>query len=345
MKKRILVIALVIAAFSLMTACGTSGEEASQDNACEKDRYVIAMPVVHPYLTIMNQGAEQAANDLDVELIWLSAADFNVQKQVELAESSLSMPCVKGLSVLAADPGAVETVLQTANEMGIMSHQMSACGTDEAEWDRRAEENISALCYSTDFKAAGGLIAEKVATMLGGEGNIVISTQQPDAGQKERELAFTDYMAEHYPDIEIIGVLNDCDSPTGTVACAENALSTYPEMDAYIATGQYQAVGPVSVFPAAGRDDIIVTAYDDSPEVLEGIRKGVITFSVAQQPFGQGYMMVYLNYLMRQGKEPTQRFIDTGVTFIDQDNVDSYMDTMKSNWTELKERIDSDLFN
>lgn len=344
MRKKIVMLALALTVILLLVACGQSNSGGSQTEACEKDRYVIAMPVVHPYLTIMNQGAEKAAEDLGVELIWLSAADFNVQKQVELAESSLSMPCVKGLSVLAADPGATETVLQTANKMGIMAHQMSGCGTDPAEWERRAKDNVSALCYSTDFKAAGALIAERVATMLGGEGNVVIATQQPDAGQKERELAFSDYVAEHYPDIHIIGVLNDCDSPTGTVACAENALSTYPEMNAYIATGQYQAVGPVSVFPAAGRDDIVVTAYDDSPEVLEGIRKGVITFSVAQQPFGQGYMMVYLNYLMRQGKEPTQRFIDTGVTFIDQENVDSYMDTMKSNWEVLKTQIDSELF-
>ncbi|MBN1316341.1 MAG: substrate-binding domain-containing protein [Anaerolineales bacterium] len=343
MNKRNLILAMMlIAVLLLVVACSQADKDDSQ--ACGQDRYVIAMPVVHPYLTIMNQGAEQAASDLGVELIWLSAADFNVQKQVELAESSLSMPCVVGLSVLAADPGATETVLQTANEMGVMAHQMSGCGTDPAEWERRAEDNVSALCYSTDFKAAGALIAERVATMLGGKGNVVISTQQPDAGQKERELAFSDYIAEHYPDIKIVGVLNDCDSPTGTVACAENALSTYPEMNAYIATGQYQAVGPVSVFPAAGRDDIIVTAYDDSPEVLEGIQKGVITFSVAQQPFGQGYMMVYLNYLMREGKKPTQRFIDTGVTFIDKDNVDNYMDTMKSNWEDLKTQIDTELF-
>ncbi|MBN1266427.1 MAG: substrate-binding domain-containing protein [Anaerolineales bacterium] len=343
MRNKLVSLIFALTVLFVLAACGQS-DAGSQANVCEKDRYVIAMPVVHPYLTIMNQGAEQAAADLGVELIWLSAADFNVQKQVELAESSLSMPCVVGLSVLAADPGSTETVLQTANEMGIMAHQMSGCGTDTAEWDRRAEDNVSALCYSTDFKAAGALIAERVATMMGGEGNVVISTQQPDAGQKERELAFTDYIAEHYPDIKVIGVLNDCDSPTGTVACAENALSTYPEMNAYIATGQYQAVGPVSVFPAAGRDDIIVTAYDDSPEVLEGIREGVITFSVAQQPFGQGYMMVYLNYLMREGKEPVQRFIDTGVTFIDQENVDSYMDTMKANWEVLKTQIDTELF-
>ena len=335
MKKFVLILGLSLALVFLMTACGQAKPADTQVNSCEQDRYVIAMPVVHPYLTIMNQGAEQAAQDLGVELIWLSAADFNVNKQVELAGSSLSLPCVKGLSVLAADPGSVETVLQTANKMGIAAHQMSGCGIDPAEWKRRADENISATCYSTDFKAAGGLIAEKVATMMGGKGNVVISTQQPDAGQKERELAFTDYMAEHYPDIKIIGVLNDCDSPSGTVACAENALSTYPEMNAYIATGQYEAVGPVSVFPAAGRDDIIVTAYDDSPEVLEGISKGVITFSVAQQPFGQGYMMVYLNYLMNEGKQPTQQFIDTGVTFIDANNVNSYMDTMKSNWEVL----------
>ena len=344
MKRKVVWLSLVLLTVFLLAACGQAKTAEKQEVACEQDRYVIAMPLVHPYLTIMNQGAEQAAKDLGVELIWLSSADFNVNKQVELAESSLSIPCVKGLSVLAADPGSVETVLQTANKMGIVAHQMSGCGIDPAEWDRRAENNISALCYSTDFKAAGALIAEKVATMLGGKGNVVIATQQPDAGQKERELAFSDYIAANYPDIKIIGVLNDCDSPSGTVACAENAISTYPEMNAYVATGQYQAVGPVSVFPAAGRKDIIVTAYDDSPEVLEGIQKGVITFSVAQQPFGQGYMMVYLNYLMREGKMPTQKFIDTGVTFSDAENVDAYMDTMKSNWETLKQQIDTDLF-
>jgi ribose transport system substrate-binding protein len=114
-------------------------------------------------------------------------------------------------------------------------------------------------------------------------------------------------------------------------------------MNAYYGTGNLSAVGAAQVFAAAGRDDIVVSGIDDAPEVLEGIRNGRINLTYAQQPYGQGYLLIYVPWLMKhKGLQPTVKFVDSGITFIDKSNVDTYHKTMEQNFVKLKAYIETE---
>ncbi len=354
MKRNMLILNFFSIFVLLASACGqaptpepvevTKEVVVIQQAECAKNRYVVTSPIIHPYLTEMNRGAEQAAADLGIELVWLSAADFNTPKQVELTESALALPCIKGITVVAADANALEAVLKEANSLGITAHQMSGCGSEE-DGNRRAAENISQLCYSTEFLTAAATVAEKLAKLMDGKGNVVIATQRNDVNQKLREDGFVDYMQKNYPDIKILGSVADCDSPTGTIDCAENALSTYPTMNTYYGTGFLTVIGGISAFKAAGREDIFISAVDDGAEVLQGLTDGTIALSYSQQPWGQGYMAVYINYLMAEKNlKPTVRFIDTGITLMTTENVATYKDDVRKSFDELKKKIDTEYF-
>ena len=90
--------------------------------------------------------------------------------------------------------------------------------------------------------------------------------------------------------------------------------------------------------------DIIVVGADDEPEMLEAIRNGTVAFSFSQQPFGQGYLMVYLPYLMAEKNlKPTARFLEMGLTMIDKDNIDTYKADVDANWVKIKEYVDTEL--
>jgi ribose transport system substrate-binding protein len=180
---------------------------------------------------------------------------------------------------------------------------------------------------------------------LGNKGKVVVSFGSPgDENHQKRVDGLEDWFAENTPGIEVIGQVVDCDNAEGTVRCAEEALATFPEMNAYYSTGNMNAVGATQVFPAAGRDDIIITAVDDAPEVLDAIRQGINIFSYGQQPYGQGYFHVYLNWLMvHKGVKPTQKFVDMRIFFIDKDNVETYKETMKQNFLEVKEYVEKEV--
>jgi ABC-type sugar transport system substrate-binding protein len=83
---------------------------------------------------------------------------------------------------------------------------------------------------------------------------------------------------------------------------------------------------------------------DDAPEMIEGIRNGTVSFTYVQQPYGQGYLTIYIPYRMyHDGVAPNIKYLDTRITLVDQSNVDSYQDTMKENFEEIKEMIDAEI--
>jgi ribose transport system substrate-binding protein len=335
MKRKALFTAFTLVAAASLLVTGCRGAATPTPVQCEKDAYLVTAPLVEPALTVLQGGAQDAAEELGVDFFWLSPAQYDQQKQIEITESALSNPCIVGLAPLAFEPGYMEAVLARAKERGLAVAQVGSCPEMEA----------ADICWGTDFYNAGAAVAERLGELMGGQGSVVVAFGQPGNNpDKLRQQGLEDYFAAHYPNIRVIGVVTDCDNPEGSVACAENALATYPEMNAYYSCGWQQAIGPSTVFPQAGRDDIIITAVDDDPLVLEAIREGTIAFTYAQSLYAIGYMQVYIPWLMHtKGLKPTARFLDTRIVIVDQSNIDTYKDDMMQLLTELKEYVATQL--
>lgn len=308
---------------------------ANAECAPEDYTYVGTSPLIHPYLTSMAAAAEQAGKDLNRKAIWLSASYYDLDKQISYIESATTFPCIKGLTSVAADPNSLETVTGQAAERGIAVAQTGAC----------PEQGVAPICFATSYPAIGGSVATKLGELMGGKGNVVIARGPlGDANEQARVDAFTATLTKDFPDIKIIDTIADCGTPEGTTGCAEQALVTHPDMNAYWSVISAAALGGASAFQAANRSDIIVVGADDEPEMLDAIRNGTVAFSFSQQPFGQGYLMVYLPYLMAEkGLKPTSRFLEMGLTMIDKDNIDTYKEDVDANWLKIKEYVDTEL--
>lgn len=332
MKSKMVVLILLALLISGYTV--TTPQPSQAKAACTKDLYVITAPLIHPAFKAIQIGAEQAAKDLGVDMIWLTPAEYDVQKQVEYTESAISLPCVKGISVNAADPTTLEASVKRAQAAGITVVQQASC----------SDQISASACWSTDFVEAGGTVAERVAKLLNGKGKVVIAFgapgNSPDVGRQE---GFEKYLAKNAPDVKVVGVVKDCDSPDGSVTCAENALSTYPDMNAYYSLGFNQGVGASQVFLKANRKDIILTAVDDDDTVVNGIKKGTISFTYVQQFYGNGYLQVYIPWLIvNKGLKPATKFLPTPIVLVDKSNIDSYKDVVIKDFDKLKKYVDTE---
>ncbi len=69
-------------------------------------------------------------------------------------------------------------------------------------------------------------------------------------------------------------------------------------------------------------DDVLLGTFDLSPEVLDGIRAGRISFAVDQQAYLQGYLpVILLSQLVRYGLFPAEGdVLPTGPNFVTRDN-------------------------
>jgi ribose transport system substrate-binding protein len=92
---------------------------------------------------------------------------------------------------------------------------------------------------------------------------------------------------------------------------------------------------------ALGDKRIKFIGIDDDQIVLDAIKDGFVSGTMAQNPYGQGYVGAYAMDLLAGGnctvkeeapwiKTPqTARFIDSGTMVINADNLGSYKDALK----------------
>jgi ribose transport system substrate-binding protein len=72
----------------------------------------------------------------------------------------------------------------------------------------------------------------------------------------------------------------------------------------------------------ADRSDLVVVAFDDFEDTLKGIRDGYIQATMVQRPKQMGiYVIEGLTALNTGG---TAESVDTGITVVTIDNIDSY---------------------
>ncbi len=292
---------------------------------------------VHSYYVPAQQGAADAAEDLKVNYGWFAPTEFNTVKQIELIESLLSYPSLKGMTLNPADPHGLDGVIAKAHDKNVkVGHWGVGCAYDGNKANQAAD-----FCFAPSFYNIGVEGAKRMAKEMGEAGEVVIAMEMiGDGAQDQRRDGFKDEITKNHPNIKIVDILTNCD-PAGTTACAETALAAHPNMKGYYGTGQNAVTGAVTVFPKAGKKDCIVSGADDPPELLAGIKAGVVSFTYSQAPYASGYIGVYAPWVMSQGKTPTQPAFDTGIVFIDKNNVDSYTETIKQETARLVKVVDT----
>ena len=108
-----------------------------------------------------------------------------------------------------------------------------------------------------------------------------------------------------------------------------------------IATAYIPSVVASKSLRTLGDKRIKFVGIDDDPIVLDAIKDGFVAGTMAQNPYGQGYIGAYVLDLLASGtctmkddapwiKTPqTAHFIDSGTLVITTDNIGSYKDDLK----------------
>jgi ribose transport system substrate-binding protein len=291
--------------------------------------------LIHPYLTNQRKGFETEAAAHSRTFQWLTSEKFDEQKQLELTEVAIGSACLKGLTVIAATPNLFKAVIEKAAAKIPVLQQV--CHPDV----------FAPVCIEIDNEIAMGQVAEAVAKKLGGKGNAVISIGDTGVSHQLKRDAFIKYWKKNYPNIVVLGVIQNCDTADTTVGCAENALSQYPTMNAYVSTGFNNAVGAAKVFPKANRKDIVIAGLDDDPVVIQGIKDGTVALTLQQNPVGQGRLFFLIPFWMaEEGLKPTSDhlWIDTPGFIVDKTNVDTYVEAQAKDTDKYIENVKAKFF-
>ncbi len=177
--------------------------------------------------------------------------------------------------------------------------------------------------FATDNVAAARKVPDLLAEELGEDGGEVafIPFQQGTSTNEQREKGFKEGMEQH-PELELVAQQSSQSDYNTALRVTEDILTANPNLDAIFAANEPGVLGAAEAVRKAGKaGEIVIVGWDASPEEIKGVKDGVISSLVVQNPFRMGYDGVNAAVSMiREGTDVDSE--DTGVTFVTKENVD-----------------------
>lgn len=288
-------------------------------DAIEKKLRVAVVPkgTTHEFWKAVHAGAAKAGKELNVEIVWKGPLkEDDLKSQIDLVQSFTAQG-VSGMVLAPLNDSALIAPVKTAVKAGVpvVIFDSDLKGTDHASF------------VATDNRAAGRLAGEKLGTLLGGKGKVVVLRyQEGSASTHHREQGFLEAI-RRFPDIELASDNQYGGATTETAfSASENLLVAQKAAQGQLAgvfcPNESTTFGMLLALEKAGlAGKLRFVGFDSSSKLIEGVRAGKIDGLVLQNPFNMGYLAVQT--LVRHLKrERVESRIDTGASLVDKSNMD-----------------------
>ena len=274
--------------------------------AQEKIRFVM---VTHgaasdPFWATIKGGADRAADDSGVELVYRAPDTFDLERMAALiAEAVAEEPA--GLIVSIPNADALAPPIRAAVDAGIPVISINS-GFDVAT-------SLGALLHVGQSEYEAGRVAGEAMRDLGGTRALCVNHELGNVALDLRCKGFIDGFGGS---VEVMAVDHDpqaAGAAIGERLAAEEGIDVVLGLNATIA-GE-PAVAAVKALSDARK--VRVGSFDTTDGLLQAVAEGAAAFAIDQQPFLQGYLPVqYLALLKRDGVIPVSN-VSTGPRLID----------------------------
>ena len=225
--------------------------------------------------------------------IWADSPVYNGETNyvpLEAAPCDLSDKSIQWLGILKAHPTLrlwQQGFLDEAERLGFKSAEIVA--VDDADWTKAAALGDGLVATGTDgvvtgFYTAkwGTLAADIIGKKIGGKGTVAITEGSFNEGEDALAKAFTDRMAEKYPDVKVLPPQEEGFDPPVAIAKATGILQSNPDVVAALSTTGGGPVTWAGAVEDTGRD-IVIIGPDMTRPNMDPVRDGKV-YALAAQP-------------------------------------------------------------
>ena len=274
---------------------------------------VIPMGTTHEFWKAIHAGAQTAADELRVRIVWkgpLKEDDRN--EQVQIVETMIAAG-VDAIVLTPMDDRALVPPVAEAKRAGIPTIIFNSALT--------GDDYVAYI--STDNRKGGRLAGEYIGSLLKGRGNLIlIRVIESVEGGRQREDGFLEAVKAGFPGITILSDNQYAGITTETAyQTTENLLSRFPDVDAIFTPNESTTFGCLRALEDRGlAGKIIHVGFDSSKKLIEALEKRELRGLVLQDPFRMGYDSVKTAVAHLKG-EPYEKYVDTGVVLATPDNM------------------------
>ena len=318
--RRMFLAMAVIAATVTLSSCTRQEAPAGggAPAAARKLRFaVIPKALDIPVFNYAKIGAERAAKELgNVEIEWRAPDTADQLRQKEILESFITQR-VDGIAISTTNGDFLTETINRAVDAGI----------PVITWDSDAPKSKRQAFYGVDDRKSGRIMGEETIKLLNGKGTVAIITSVGATNLQHRLEGVKEALAAA-PGIKVVEVF---DIKEDVVRCAEiiaTGTRRYPDLGAWISVGGWP-VFTRNALAAVDPSKTKVVSFDTVESALELLKEGRVQVLLGQKYFGWGSESVKLLHGIKNGQNPPNQIIDSGVDIVTKANVEQYSETWK----------------
>jgi ribose transport system substrate-binding protein len=314
---------LILVASAFVVSCARPYHDANE-------HYVfVATNINLPYWQQAQAGFLDAAKALGVRAELVGPAGY--QPNAELVKfRQIVEEHPTGICLSAARPEIFQSEIDKAVAAGIPV----ICVDADVPGSKRV------LYIGTDNFKAGSESLKQMAALVRNRGSIAVITISGQRNLDDRVAGVADAL-KNFPEIKLTKILDDQGDARSASDQISELIQKKENVEGIIcleATGGSGAAGALHRLNMEGKLPIV--AFDDDPETLDWIDKGVIAVTITQKPYVMSYYgLKFLDDLhhnaVHQFKDwrtalaaPTPTFVDTGTVVVDKSNLKAYREAL-----------------
>ncbi len=257
-----------------------------------------------PYFVSCRKGAEEAAKELGVELLWDGPTDLDPAKQNEVVEGWIT----RGVDVIAVsveNSAAISTVLRKARERGIKV----------ITWDADAEADARDFFINQATpQGIGYTLMDEAARILNGKGEFAIITASLSAAnQNEWIKHIKARLAEKYPDVKLVAIQPSDGDRDRAFQETQNVMKVHPNVRLIMGVAAPAVPGAAEAVKQSGRNDVKVIGLSIPSLCKSYVHDGVIESFVLWNTLDLGYLTVFAGNELSAGRlKPGDKEINAG---------------------------------
>ncbi|XKK62619.1 substrate-binding domain-containing protein [Streptomyces sp. ARC32] len=265
------------------------------------------------FATPIGAGMKKAGKELGAEVSLIGPTGGDAAKQVSEIQTLIQQKAVDGLAVSSASSDALKPVIGQAYRAGI---PIISFNTDNPDSEQMG-------FVGQDLKGSGKAQAEQLRKELKGDVNgksVVVFSVDTGAGwSHDRFNGFKEGLDGS--GLKIVGPVNVGNEPNSAYNTVESTMSGQSDVVAVAGLDCCSTTAAAKWVAQSGKaDSITMGGFDLLTQTAEYIERGVLNFSISQNPAEQGYQAVkVLHDFLADGTEI--KGVDTGAQFITQDNL------------------------
>ena len=302
MKHRSLLLTLsaVLALSMLLSACAPAATQAPTQApaaaACEGDYVLVPKNLGNPYFDTANNGAQEAAGELGITVLYQGSATADATEQITLLNSLIAQnPC--GLAISANDADALVPVGQAAMEAGI----------PVVTWDSAiaiaGRDLLINQAVSHDIGAIQIKIASELAGPDGGQIAVLSATSTAPNQNAWIEVMKEELKKPEYSKLELVEVVYGDDDDTKSYNEAQALFTKYPDLKVIIAPTTVGVAAAARAVTDAGLiDKVFVTGLGTPNQMREYVKSGAAPQFALWNPADLGYLAVYAMHALATGE-------------------------------------------